>query len=272
MEISTSDRLPGRLVLRPPESQAGLAEMSERDTTDTAGRSAPALALEERFSRLAERFDQLEFVIVEQFEPGMTGEDGQDPGNLRHRLDRIEAALRTFAGPAAAPDPAIDGALEAAIARIDAALVESAGAAARRDEDLASLKDAVARIETAVPPRPDMSAVHQGFARIATALSAGLQRLDAAREDTDRRLAAIETALADVAKAAIAADRATDAAPAPEGLEARIGALADRVAAAEARLSAASAEMAEIGRADALRALQSTVAELLAENRRLSSS
>jgi uncharacterized coiled-coil protein SlyX len=71
------------------------AEMpDEDDMTDAEAPPEGRLGeIEARIAKLAERFDQLEFVIIEQFEPGMT-EGGELPaGNLRDRLDRIEAGL-----------------------------------------------------------------------------------------------------------------------------------------------------------------------------------
>jgi hypothetical protein len=71
------------------------AEMPDEDGlgTDDAPAERRLGEIEARIDRLAERFDQLEFLIVEQFEPGMT-EAGELPaGNLRDRLDRIEAGL-----------------------------------------------------------------------------------------------------------------------------------------------------------------------------------
>jgi hypothetical protein len=54
--------------------------------------------IDSRIGKLAERFDQLEFVIVEQFEPGMTDGGDLPSGNLRDRLDRIEAGLGHLRG------------------------------------------------------------------------------------------------------------------------------------------------------------------------------
>jgi hypothetical protein len=80
--------------MRWPREQPAVA-MPDED--DLPGESDPIdgrlREIEARIAKLAERFDQLEFIIVEQFEPGMTETGDLPAGNLRDRLDRIEAGL-----------------------------------------------------------------------------------------------------------------------------------------------------------------------------------
>jgi hypothetical protein len=80
--------------MRWPRERAQTAMPDEEDMAVEDERPPGRLGeIEVRITQLAERFDQLEFVIVEQFEPGMTAAGELPSGNLRDRLDRIEAAL-----------------------------------------------------------------------------------------------------------------------------------------------------------------------------------
>jgi hypothetical protein len=100
------------------------------DETPSEGRLSE---IEARIAKLAERFDQLEFVIVEQFEPGMTDGGELPAGNLRDRLDRIEANLGLLRRDAPAT---WDEAMASDEEVLDAAMLE-----ARLDEIAARLAD-----------------------------------------------------------------------------------------------------------------------------------
>jgi hypothetical protein len=111
------------------------AEMPDEDDM-SAGEAPPEGRLgeiEARIAKLAERFDQLEFVIVEQFEPGMTDGGELPAGNLRDRLDRIEAGLGLLRRDAPAT---WDEAMASEEAVLDAAALD-----ARLDEIAARLAD-----------------------------------------------------------------------------------------------------------------------------------
>lgn len=303
MEHSVSDSAGPRLVLGLPEAfdtDAAPAAPGPGDPAPVPEEAGPSL--EERFSHLSERFDQLEFVIVEQFEPGMTQEDGPDRGNLRDRLVRIEAALDGLAAvPAAGPEDEPGPGLRALAEKMESIAagmadlgtrIEGVGERAERlERTLRDLAQAQARLEKRPAPVPDLTAMHQGFARFGTALNGALHRMDTVVSEICERQERIEAAIAELS-ARLAQGAAGSGSHDPledtlRDLGSRIGALAEaaaarpeasrdvaalaeRLAAAEARIAAGS-EPAEAGHDAALRALQTTVAELLAENRRLAS-
>ena len=225
---------------------------------EEGGRLAERLSeIETRIERLAERFDQLEFVIVEQFEPGMTQAGDLPHGNLRERLDRIEAVLgllsqggedRPVPGPVpTAGGPQVDGLLdrlsdiaaaqaqrsEAVESRLhmtmqalDSMATETRG---RSEALFAALEGAMRR----PMPAPDLTMQHRSFAGFATALQVTLDRLDGAVArlldgfgSVTGRLAALEARLAQTEMpAADAAPGAGDIATALAALCERIGGL-----------------------------------------------
>lgn len=219
--------MPDEDAMRPAASEAagaaGPLVLSAKDAASaTAGPTEEAVPLSRRFGeieawieKLAERFDQLEFVIVEQFEPGMSQPGERPGGNLRERLDRIEATLGLLSQEpgetlAAAASGGPEGA-EAAVARaiedrlnaIATRLADVVDAEARRsaladaaEERLRALEgavevmstgadasrmavlDAIERVSQRPPPAPDMTLQHRSFAGFATALQATLDRFE----------------------------------------------------------------------------------------------
>jgi hypothetical protein len=218
--------------------------------------------IETRIERLAERFDQLEFVIVEQFEPGMTPAGDLPHGNLRERLDRIEAVLGLLSQgreerPAYAPvlaageaqvcglfnrlsddvaaqaqrSDAVESRLDGIVQALDAVAAE---ARIRSDALLAALEGAMRR----PMPAPDLTMQHRSFAGFATALQVTLDRLDdaAARilggfATVTGRLDALEARITPADRPSAAADPgAGDVATALGALCERIGALTGALA------------------------------------------
>ena len=223
--------------------------------------------IETRIEKLAERFDQLEFVIVEQFEPGMTAAGELPGGNLRERLDRIEGVLGLLSQ---APEelPAAETALEAepsglaaqldavasrlsemmaaqglatdrAEARLDGLVQAFDALSGRLGDRHDELVGVVERAVTRQPPVPDLALQHRSFAGFATALQMTLRRVDDA---VSTILAGVE-AVAERVAALEARPAASTAAGAPASgdLDASLGALCDRIGA----LTAALADAAE---------------------------
>jgi hypothetical protein len=170
-------------------------------TSDGEARLGQRLSeIETRIEKLAERFDQLEFVIVEQFEPGMSGTGDLPSGNLRDRLDRIESVLgllsqgaeeQPVAAPAAVADAPVPAGIErretfaARLEEVDSAQSIRADAAEARLDGMTQALDILsaeargrhqdlrAAFEKAMnrpPPAPDMTMQHRSFAGFATAL------------------------------------------------------------------------------------------------------
>jgi hypothetical protein len=216
--------------------------------------------IEARIERLAERFDQLEFVILEQFESGMTPNDGSPAGSLCDRLDRIEAALAHVAQAAdriAATDEtetATARQLDAMAARVgdllqaQAQVVTSAEDTAARLADLlravveaeshgdarhVAVLGALDRIASRPAPAPDLTIQHRSFAGFATALQAALGRYDASAQGIAQGLDVVAGRL-DAVEVAFRRERAEPSAAAPQppaGLEAALGLLCDRIGA-----------------------------------------
>ena len=195
--------------------------------------------IEARIAKLAERFDQLEFVIVEQFEPGMTDGGKLPAGNLRDRLDRIEAALgplrrdapATWADAMAADEEVLDAAmLEARLDEIAARLADLAHIAAGPDGAAEAL---AARLEALEGQLHEVS--EETRAQHDTLLAA-LSAEAAARESALQGIAAAASTQAEDIKAAVAADiEARHAA-----LVATIGSAQDRPGTTEADVDAAA--------------------------------
>ena len=188
----------------------GVATRSERvspsgpDLVSQLGRRLSEIEI--RMEKLAERFDQLEFVIVEQFEPGMTPSGDARRGNLRERLDRIEEVLGLLSqsgeerpAPAEASHAALGQtkweAAAASLAETAAVHAERFGAVEARLDGLADLFESFAgdargrhhalletleKLAQRPMPAPDLTAQHRSFAGFATALQVTLDRLDGA--------------------------------------------------------------------------------------------
>jgi hypothetical protein len=202
-----------------PDEDDGLV-----DESALSGRLAH---IETRIGKLAERFDQLEFVIVEQFEPGMT-EAGELPsGNLRDRLDRIEEGLgllhrtpssapATWDETMAADEDLLDAAaVEARLDDIAARLAELAEAARPQEDPPGSAVDArldeitarLAELAEAAQPRDGAGA---------DALEARLDSLDrrletVAAEAAARHEALLTTIVSEGGTSAVAASAAAEA-------------------------------------------------------------
>jgi hypothetical protein len=216
------------------------AERTDDDgLVDEAAMSGRLAQIETRMGKLAERFDQLEFVIVEQFEPGMT-EAGELPsGNLRDRLDRIEEGLGhlrrtpspppTWAEATVRDEDVLDAAaVEARLDDIAARLAELAEAGSRDDAAkdalgarLAELTEAGARDDAA---RDALGArLDEMAARLAELVEAGA-RDDVARDALGARLDETAARLAELVEAGARDDVARDA------LGARLDEMAARLA------------------------------------------
>ena len=214
--------------------------------------------IETRIEKLAERFDQLEYVIVEQFEPGMSGSGDLPRGNLRDRLDRIESVLGLLSqvdddrpAPQGHEDPvaerlieavgsqaqradAMEARLDSLIRALDAVSAETRG---RHDDLMAAFEKAMHR----PMPAPDLTMQHRSFAGFATALQVTLDRMDGAvagivgaLDGVTARLAALE------ARAASADMPVTEAPPAADSLGSSLDALCDRIGALTGVLAAAT--------------------------------
>jgi hypothetical protein len=145
--------------------------------------------IEARIAKLAERFDQLEFVIVEQFEPGMTDGGDLPAGNLRDRLDRIEAGLgrlrrdapATWAEAMVSDEETIDGAmLEARLDEIAARLADLAHIAAGPDGAADALAARLDALETRLETVADEAAAQHD--RLLSAVTAEAAAREAALE------------------------------------------------------------------------------------------
>ncbi len=195
------------------------------DETALTGRLAD---IESRIGKLAERFDQLEFVIVEQFEPGMTDGGDLPSGNLRDRLDRIEAGLGQLRGPSDATRASWNEATAPDEEVLDAAMVE-----ARLDEITARLTDLARRAD---------EPVGAGVAETVDARLGALEaRLDAVADEAAARhealLAAVATEVA-IRHEALRTAIGSDAAARSQS------ALAEATAEAQARAEAIGAKLA----------------------------
>jgi hypothetical protein len=205
-----------------PEAAETPEAVGTTEMPAAAESSDEAVSLSRRYSeieawieKLAERFDQLEFVIVEQFEPGMSQPGERPSGNLRERLDRIEVTLAQLSQePAEALPAAVDGGsgaaalaaatgiedrLNAIASRladvVDAEMRRSAAADAAEDRlrtlegaveamstgadaSRMAVLDAIERVSQRPPPAPDMTLQHRSFAGFATALQTTLDRFE----------------------------------------------------------------------------------------------
>ena len=216
--------------------------------------------IEDTIQRVGERFDQLEFVIVEQFEPGMTQAGELPAGNLRERLDRIEAALGSPETPCVVQDAetgatmasAFEQRLDGLMARLEDAdrtreqrstMAEEADARLDRLERVIAdlVSGAEARHETVLKnlelvmrrpaPAPDLTTQHRSFAGFATALQTALGRYE---EAANRIVVGLDAVAGRISAVEAALDgQATDAAnhSSSQGLEHCLGALCDRIGA-----------------------------------------
>lgn len=290
---------------------AGVPGRGPSDALDAAGAergdAGQAADLDMRIERLAERFDQLEFVIIEQFEPGMIHAGGVPAGSLRDRLDRIEAAVEHLSHDPVRPTDRDDSEgerrLDALAVRLDGLERAIADAASGTETRHAALVAAVERIATRPAPAPDLTAQHRSFAGFAAALQTTLGRQEAAAQEIvlalgtfAARLEAVEARLD--AKGEQPPPAEPSAASPSAGLETSLGLLGDRIGALARAIgagppAATPPEIASIaGRLDhlalllagaleedargrrasieeTLRDMRMTVAEIVAENRRL---
>lgn len=221
--------------------------------------------VEAGIEKLAERFDQLEFVIVEQFEPGMSQPGERPAGNLRERLDRIEARLDLLSGePGAAPpshasqdgddalaaaDTAIDdrlGAIAERLADVVAADARRSAAADAAEARLRTLERAVDDMTTATeagrmavlealdrvsqrpPPAPDLTLQHRSFAGFATALQTTLDRFETSVGTILERLDGVTERVAALEDGLVRSGEDTPSQPA-RGLDISVAALSDRI-------------------------------------------
>jgi hypothetical protein len=225
--------------MRWPRERAQAEMPDENDlTADDAPADGRLGEIEARIARLAERFDQLEFVIVEQFEPGMT-EGGELPaGNLRDRLDRIEAGLghlrrdapATWAEAIASDEEVLDAAmLEARLDEIAARLADLAHVATEPDGAAEALGARLDAIEKRLQEVAEEAGARQDSLLSAVTAEA------AAREPALHAIAAAAAAQAEDLRATLTAD-----------IEARHAALVAAIAAAQDRPDTAEADAASL--------------------------